>query len=227
MPVEACVVDTDSAHPHVESGALAVDVLLSAQYDNALVIETGASPGVWAPGRQLVTSLPTSDLAYDGQEILFQAGNGVMWTFRYNAGSGLANKWEFVGGGSLFANINSLTQITTTGSPTGNWGSGDGTAGPDIVVPLQGVYQLGYYADIDQDTAGTHTPQAGVAQGTGSDPASDLILVNATAHNESVGKEAEKTFAQGVTLRMKYKYAEPSAVASFQQRRLRLTPVRV
>lgn len=230
MAVEPCVADTDTAHPDTdEAGALTVDVKLSAQYDNGLVARTTAdgNPGLWAAGRTLVSSLPDSSQAYDGQEILFQAGNGVVWQFRYNAGSGLPNKWEYIGGGSLMAAINGNTQITTGGSPTGAWGAGDGTVGPDIVVPLQGIYQVALFADIDIDSATTFTPQAGVAQGTTADPSDDLVIRNATAHTISVGKETEKTLAQGVTLRVRYKNAEPSSVATFSQRRLRLTPVRV
>jgi hypothetical protein len=89
---------------------------------------------IYPSHRLLVTSLPVSP--YDGQEVLYQAnvGNGIVWHFRYNAGSASAYKWEFLGGGPLLSYID------------GSTGSFTGTAidkgGPNITLPFDGDYEV-------------------------------------------------------------------------------------
>lgn len=235
MAVDPCVADTDTAHPDTDiDGALTVDVKVSAEYDNGLIARssTDGNPGLWVPGRGLVSSLPGSGIAYDGQVIFFQAGNGVVWQFRYNAGSGLANKWECCGGVALTSAVDGDTTYTTSGSPSGNWSNGAATVGPDLVVPLQGVYRVGFGCDIALDVSDGHAVQAGIAQGTGADPIDALKVKNqgdatGVKRNISVWKETEVTLAQGVTLRMRYLNTNASSVATYGQRRLVLHPVRV
>ena len=45
---------------------------------------------------ELVTSFPASP--YDGQVVCLSPVTGIMWQFRYNAGSAQPYKWEFIGG---------------------------------------------------------------------------------------------------------------------------------
>jgi hypothetical protein len=88
-------------------------------------------PGV----RGLVTALPTSP--QDGDECYFQdvamAALGVVWHLRYRTASTSANKWEFLGGGSITARADAQSVVTS------GWSGGHG---PLIRVPLSGDYMV-------------------------------------------------------------------------------------
>jgi hypothetical protein len=82
-----------------------------------------------------VTSLPGSPV--DGEEVYYaaDAANGVIWHLRYRSGASGSYKWEYVGGGSLWAFDDSqraLTNQTTFADlPTDPM---------SVVIPLAGVY---------------------------------------------------------------------------------------
>jgi hypothetical protein len=69
---------------------------------------------VQTPNAPLVTSLPSD--AIDGQEVRYLADNtnGIIWNFRYRAGSSSANKWEFIGGAPISTQHDNGTQYTLT-----------------------------------------------------------------------------------------------------------------
>ena len=69
---------------------------------------------VQTPNAPLVTSLPSN--AIDGQEVRYLADstNGIIWNFRYRAGSSSAYKWEFIGGPPISTQHNDGTQYTLT-----------------------------------------------------------------------------------------------------------------
>lgn len=47
------------------------------------------------------TALPTNPTHGDEIRFVADSTNGVVWNLRYNANSGSAYKWEFIGGGSM------------------------------------------------------------------------------------------------------------------------------
>jgi hypothetical protein len=69
---------------------------------------------VQTPNAPLVTSLPSN--AIDGQEVRYLADdtNGIVWNFRYRAGSSSTYKWEFIGGIPISTQHNNGTQYTLT-----------------------------------------------------------------------------------------------------------------
>lgn len=81
-----------------------------------------------------VTSLPTSPIDGQACSYLADATNGIIWRFRYRAGSASALKWEWDGGTPLFAQVESFSNLSQLGYF--NW------AGPSITVPLLGDYRV-------------------------------------------------------------------------------------
>lgn len=71
----------------------------------------------------------------DGMTVAVQIADGICWTFRYNAGSGLGNKWEFIGGNPLQSYIDANETITASGAA-----QDAATAGPQVIVPIGGTY---------------------------------------------------------------------------------------
>ena len=69
---------------------------------------------VQTPNAPLVTSLPSN--AIDGQEVRYLADNtnGIIWNFRYRAGSSSTYKWEFIGGAPISTQHDNGTQYTLT-----------------------------------------------------------------------------------------------------------------
>jgi len=86
-------------------------------------------------GPAVVTSLPGSPA--DGDEVYYvaDATNRVLWHLRYNSGGG-TYKWEAVADVPLTAFVDT-DQDTSSNSYTDL-----ATAGPDITVPLAGVYRI-------------------------------------------------------------------------------------
>ena len=96
---------------------------------------------VQTPNAPLVTSLPSN--AIDGQEVRYLANNtnGIIWNFRYRAGSSSAYKWEFIGG-------QRLGQEGVGGNTWGTWLSTSSltsvalSGGPSVTIPLAGDYEV-------------------------------------------------------------------------------------
>lgn len=71
----------------------------------------------------------------DGEQVDYDAGGGVVWRFRYNAGSASAYKWECIGGSPL--SVEDDTTVTV-----GSGGTYAAIAGNAITLPLAGDYTL-------------------------------------------------------------------------------------
>lgn len=82
----------------------------------------------------ILTALPAT--ALDGEEIrvLVDATNGIVWNFRYRAGSAAAQKWEFIGGQPLYAYASAPSAPTVLSSWTSpsDW--------PAIPLPVPGAF---------------------------------------------------------------------------------------
>lgn len=94
---------------------------------------------VQTPNAPLVTSLPSN--AIDGQEVRYLADNtnGIIWNFRYRAGSSSTYKWEFIGGASLVAEYNTDEAVASSSFTSF-------TNGPNLTLPLAGDYTIGFGA---------------------------------------------------------------------------------
>lgn len=87
----------------------------------------------------LVTALPGSPI--DGQEIYYQnadlAAQGILWHFRYNAGSASPYKWEAVGKQQGSQKLQTAAAVQTTANVTTYAAM---TNGPSHTAPLSGEW---------------------------------------------------------------------------------------
>jgi len=179
----------------------------------------------------LVTNLPAGPV--DAQEIYYLADstNGVVWHLRYRAASGSTYKWEFVGGGTLSAEV--LTSATIPAAQT-TYGDIAGSAGPSLVVPLAGDYLVA----IESYVSGAIGQQAMVSYAVGATAANDsdgaeLTIGGSTPAGTdiraNVRRSRPKTItAAATTLTAKYKNSNagfPSTTVA--ERLLTAIPVRV
>jgi hypothetical protein len=92
----------------------------------------------------VVSSLPGSPV--DGQIINYQntamASAGVVWRFRYRAGSSSAYKWEFIGGPPFRAATGGTGNMVAAST----W---SGISGPSITVPLSGDYTVDHSSRLE------------------------------------------------------------------------------
>lgn len=174
----------------------------------------------------LVLALPATPV--DGQQISYVADavNGVIWNLRYRAASESAHKWEFVGGGRLFAEV-ATSEATASGVYVNL-----ATVGPSITLPLAGDYMVDHGARI---TTAQIEPWAGfMSFAVGGTAATDAHAIHAETGkqpgaNSAGGSVARTQRLTGIVaaeaLVAKYKIA--GATAFFEQRWLTVTPIRV
>lgn len=178
----------------------------------------------------LVTTLPSTPV--DGQEVYYQnaamATAGLLWHLRYRSAATGSYKWEYIGGGALQHYI-SAVEGKTAGAAIGDLA----TIGPQITIPLPGVY------DVDWGFAyGNHTGQAG----SGFTMALDGCGATATARSSDAAFGAVDVANQGAqagrnrmtltltpigTLKAQYTVGGSSGVGQFGRRSLSATPLRV
>jgi len=201
------------------------NVALATGDDQALaILATLSNLGILRAGfadSSYSTTLPASPV--DGQihNLIVDATNGIVWTFRYNAGSASAYKWEFLGGHPLRAEIATSEPINGTGAWTNC-----ATAGPDIVVPRPGDYLADVRAGLSATTS-TAVGQIGVANASvGLTPVGTVTMESPVSggYSSLAVNPSLPALAQGQTLRMVYNAA---ALHNYQLRTLTLIPRRV
>jgi len=171
------------------------------------------------------TSLPASPV--DGQEYVLVdslTNASYCWRFRYNAGSGSANKWEFIGGSPAVARVET-TEATTSGTYVDL-----ATVGPSFTIPRAGDYLLrwGYHA---ANTAQAQNAQAIVARNGAGQGNFDLfvsfLLVTVTGNVFAGAAERTMTgLAAADVLKLLYMSSNGGGL-TFSRRFLVVQPVRV
>ena len=168
------------------------------------------------------TSLPGSPV--DGQEYILVDNNSnptYSWRFRYVAAK-TTNKWVFLGGVPIDVTVETeeaTTSVTYVALAT---------AGPSIVVPVAGVYDV----IVQQHSRGSGASIGGImSYDIGGTAASDVDSAGgtsgATAANQwtDVAMTRRKTLT-AVTLTAKYR-VNVAGTANFSRRTLSLRPVAV
>lgn len=177
---------------------------------------------------QYVTSLPSSPV--DGQTVVYAADatNGVMWTLRYRAASSSSYKWEFVGGASLRAIVDTEQQNTTTG-----W-QNLATAGPSVTLPLAGDYKIEAYTQKRVTDTGGQATGIGIATGDttpgNEDAAFAHMFYYANAQDGYIPIElttVKTGQTANTTWKIRYYQWYSSSNHYWRNRRLFVTPVRV
>lgn len=181
---------------------------------------TAVNPGT-AP---VLTVLPGAPV--DGQEIryLADATNRVLWHLRYNAGSAFAQKWEFLGGGDLWAGTDA--QSTLASATFANLADGLSTS---VTLPLAGDYYVEHGARIIAGAAQT----AFVSYAIGGTAANDVDEVsggsNAAGANTDVSPSRKKLktgLTAGIALTLKYRGATATS-NTYLNRWIAARPLRV
>jgi hypothetical protein len=147
------------------------------------------------------------------------------WTFRYNAGSASAYKWEFIGGTDAYVEV-----LTAEGTVTLSTWLDLATVGPRVIVPRGGDYDAQAGADFAHGSAAGAYANMGIAR-------------NATTPTGAVGRAITSptpaypvmmlTSARlvGVTasddLRLRYYAGSAAGTNNWGYRWIRVRPVRV
>jgi hypothetical protein len=199
--------------------ALVATPLLSSEYGNVLQLLAG--DGMYVPGLTALggAAFPSSPPA--GTLVSFGPTPGVDWTFRYDPGSSTTFKWEFIGGGWWY----SVNEGTANFSPAGSNAWRDSpTPGPDVIPPLDGVYQVHFGARVNPAVSGNQA-QIGISVG-GADPTDNNVAANGQGNSISVSRLTQVTVTASQRLRCQYRDAAPSGTNAFDNRFLAVIPVR-
>lgn len=167
----------------------------------------------------VVTALPTVNLA-DGQIVYYDAGNGVMWTLRYDADSTSAYKWHFVGGPPLSARVN-----TDEGIAAGAFGA-LATAGPSVTAPLAGDYIIRGNSNSYNSGVATNQHSYDIG-GTGAVTANAGQAAIAAANYSAMLPFENRHDGVAAGTAFVSKYAATAGTGNFRYRWITLTPVRV
>jgi hypothetical protein len=199
---------------------LGADVSLTRVAANVLGL--GANDTLAIPGSE-VTSLPGSP--QDGQIVAYKADAtaGVIWLFRYRAGSASAHKWEFIGGSPLYAVVDT-DEALVNGAAYVNLT----TVGPSVTAPLAGEYMVREGALIYQTAGAVASSFMSYSVGaTGAVDADALqfqpSLVNEVYHNSRESRKTGVAAADAFTA----KYKGTAAITvHWARRHLSITPIR-
>jgi hypothetical protein len=174
-------------------------------------------------GTSYGTTPPASPVDGDIWVLPADAAAGVMWVLRYNAASASTYKWEFVGGGVLYA----MVQTTESTAVNSQWVNLT-TDGPSITVPRAGDYYVQVGAQI-ASTIAAAAHSAGAAVGDTS-PALPILTVTAVG---TLNAQPGTGFTQ-VVLNVasagsviKVRYYVTQGTGYFQGRSLTVRPIRV
>jgi hypothetical protein len=171
------------------------------------------------------TIFPTSPADGNIFVYLADATNGVNWTFKYNAGSASSYKWECIGGRPLWSAV-AAAEVTTSATYAAL-----GTAGPSVILPFAGDYDIAIGFHGSAAVASAHAEMSYDIGGTGAVDA-DFVQLSTTesagiglSASTAVSRVNRKTGLTVVTLTSKYKANGDSW--TFKNRWMSVMPVRV
>lgn len=164
----------------------------------------------------------------DGDLVALQvdATNGVLWVFRYNAGSSSGFKWEFIGGSPLSHEIPAAESTVSTNYVD------LATVGPTVTLPRSGDYDVSFGAHLlDASNAG-NILLAAIKRGSAATSDSDAIQYDHGAQGvgvssgSSVQRDIRVGFlASGDAVKVQYRIITGQLTAQF--RWIKVTPVRI
>jgi len=178
-------------------------------------------------GTRLATTLPANPR--DGQLVAIQtaamAAKGIVWEFTFNAAAEGPDKWEFVGGSPFVVEVDSDEMLL----PTTTTYAALSTAGPSIVFPLSGDYQVeagfrGYPWGVNQ----TLYMGYDIGSQAASDATATVMDAVANLGSSTVARTRIVNDADvGSSLVAKYRHSSSSGAANFSRRTLSILPIRV
>jgi hypothetical protein len=172
-----------------------------------------------------VTVLPLSP--FDGQVVDFLADdtNGIVWRLRYRVSSASSYKWEFVGGAGLHAAVDVRESTSSTAYTNLT------TTGPTVTPPLAGDYVIALGGYLFGDTAGTNVLMSFAIGGAVALDASGIDVYGAAVSGgfTNAGNFMRELRAIGLAAgaALTAKYRVTGGTGSFQERWIRVLPIRV
>lgn len=187
---------------------------------NDLVVLGGIGATLGLP---FVTSLPSP--AYDGQIVLYDTGtDGVVWAFRYDAGSASAYKWQFIGGPPLTSLVDNLGSLANTAY------NDIGVVGPSITLPaIAGDFNVEHGCRMIAGTATAH--EGFMSYSIAGGAASDANAASSISSGQFDGGTVQQfrpltALAASTSFVCKYR-TQTANNYDFSKRWLAITPVRV
>jgi len=176
--------------------------------------------GVKAAAAQGVSSTPPGS-PVDGMiwRLPASAGSGVYWFFIYDS-SQATNKWVFMGGPPLSGEV--VTQETTTSTTY----AALATAGPSVVIPRSGDYEITTAMYGRHSVSGGQVFMSYDIGGTGAVDADAVQVDEATAGNGVHVCRFRVKALTAVTLTSKYKLIT-AGTATFKDRSIKALPIRI
>lgn len=172
------------------------------------------------------TSLPGSPKS--GQEyILVDSATSptFQWRFRYNAGSALTDKWEFIGGSVMASDDGS--DVSTVSASYQDLG------GPGLTVPRAGVYYIQLFVGQSYNVFSTgaglqRMASAKLGAAAASDAESGSCSDNSTTSApSSIAWSGVRTLAAGDVVKIWYKLSFANGTGHWARRSLSIVPIRV
>jgi hypothetical protein len=157
----------------------------------------------------------------DGDEVYLEVDgtNGVLWHLRYVAAEA-TYKWRFLGGPPLVSEITSDETTTSTSYAALS------TAGPAIALPRAGDYDVTTRVGLRHSTDGATVDMSYDIGSTGAVSADGMDIENSKAGLRlHLVRSRRKTALTTETLTAKYKTS--GATATFKDRLMSVTPVRI
>lgn len=206
------------------SAAIAVSKL--APGTNGQVLTTSGGAAAWG---SLATSSPTIGTALPGSPtdgdryILVDSTSAptYAWLFQYSSSISDSYKWLCCGG------IPAISEIEASQGTTSTTYVALATAGPSVAIPRAGIYQVEISAQITNSQGGLANGYMSYdIGGTGALDADATIVNGGNSFSGGGFRAAVKTLT-AVTLTAKYRSGAGSNTATFDNRVMRVMPLRV
>lgn len=204
----------------IQTALNALIAILDGGSSGQVLTRIGASDVDWSSGQaQLVTALPPTP--NDGDEIILvdsATAPTYAWHLRYIAAKA-TNKWQFVGGAPLLAEVTASETTTSTSFVALT------TGGPSIPLPVAGDYFVEVGFTGGNDAGGRGAAMSYDIGGTGAVDADMATSGYDTNVFPSVSRVRKKAGLTAVTLTAKYRVANSVGTATFSNRWMRVTPI--
>lgn len=199
---------------------------------NGQILQTVSGVPTWVPGTKTTTSAmsggpPGSPADGDIWIAAGVDGNGVRWTFQYNAASASAFKWECIGGPPVYAKVDTEETVNNAAY------AALATPGPSITVARQGDYYVEVGAYCIPGPTSLHIAymsyDVGATGALDADAFRTRLLdstANRGAQNSGSALRLKAGVAAGAAITAKYK-STAGDVDTYGNRWMRITPLRI
>lgn len=144
------------------------------------------------------------------------------WTFRYNAASSSAFKWEFIGGTAAIVETATSEALAAT---TGAYIDAP-TVGPSFTLPNAGDYQIEVSAYLLSTSSGATVSVAYAIAATAAIDADAADVISAGTNRGGVGIKTTRKNSLTAGSAVVAKYKQSAGTATIAKRVLRIWPIR-